>query len=113
MFGEGGWDALLAVYVFGAAGRTLSAGELCRATTETSMTSALRLQRRLVDLGFLRRVDDPADRRRVLVELTPDGLRILEEYIDFLVAQRLAPGNEDDAGNPQVVEYVYRHLSGT
>lgn len=85
IFGDAGWDALLAIYVFAAAGRTLSAGELCTATSETSATTALRMQRRLVDLGLVRRIGSDADRRRVLVELTLEGRQMLEDYLDHLL----------------------------
>jgi len=87
IFGDAGWDTLLAVYVFASSGRTLSAGELCSATTETSATSALRMQRRLVDLGLVRRVEHRTDRRRILIELTEYGQRLLEKYLDHLLDQ--------------------------
>jgi DNA-binding MarR family transcriptional regulator len=87
IFGDAGWDTLLAVYVFASSGRTLSAGELCNATTETSPTSALRMQRRLVDLGLLRRVEHRTDRRRILIELTEHGQDLLEKYLDHLLDQ--------------------------
>ena len=80
--------------MFAAAGRTLSAGELCQASTETSLTSALRLQRRLVDVGLARRFTHPSDRRRVLVELTEGGLRNLEDYLDHLLENRLSLAND-------------------
>jgi DNA-binding MarR family transcriptional regulator len=61
----------------------ISAGELAEATGLTSgaMTTALdRLERR----GFARRVPDPGDRRRVLVEPTPEveaqGQRFYSEH---------------------------------
>lgn len=97
LFSDAGWDALLAIYIFAAAGRTLSAGELCGATSETSATTALRMQRRLVDLGIARRVDHGSDRRRVLIELTANGKQMLEDYLDHLLDNHLAA-----VGNPSL-----------
>jgi DNA-binding MarR family transcriptional regulator len=95
LFGDYGWDALLAIYVFGAAGYTLSAGELCKATCDTSLTSALRMQRRLSDLKLVRRVTDPNDARRVLIELTSEGQKKLEDYLDHILDRHLAPAHSD------------------
>ncbi len=58
---------------------TVSAGRLAAVTGLTSgaMTAAVeRLERR----GFARRVADPADRRRVLVELDPAIAGVAEDY---------------------------------
>jgi DNA-binding MarR family transcriptional regulator len=88
-FGDSGWDALLAIYVFGAAGRTLSAGQLAQATCDISATSSLRMQRRFADLGLIRRVNHPTDRRRMLIELTPEGRQKLEEYLDHILDNHL------------------------
>lgn len=112
MFGEAGWDTLLAVYVFAAAGRTLSAGELSNATTETSLTSALRLQRRLVDVGLIRRIAHPTDRRRLLVELTDDGRSVLEEYLDHLLDNRLSLANDDYLDHPRLLSEICRKMIG-
>lgn len=100
LFSDAAWDALLAIYVFGAAGRTLSAGELCRATAETSPTSALRMQRRLCDLGMVRRAEYPNDRRRILVELTDQGLRSFEEYLDHILDNHLVPLSDKEIAEP-------------
>lgn len=100
IFGDAGWDALLAIYVFAAAGRTLSAGELCHATSETSATSALRMQRRMVDLGLVRRIESDADRRRLLVELTEEGQRMLEEYLDHLLDRHFTVVADQDQRPP-------------
>jgi DNA-binding MarR family transcriptional regulator len=94
-FGDAGWDSLLAIYVFGAAGKTLSAGELCRATAEASPTTSLRIQRRYVDLGLIRRVEHPSDRRRVLIDLTEQGRQKLEAYLDHMLENHVVPANDD------------------
>jgi DNA-binding MarR family transcriptional regulator len=100
LFSDAAWDALLAIYVFGAAGRTLSAGELCRATAETSPTTALRMQRRLCDLGMVRRAEHPNDRRRILVELTAEGLRSFEEYLDHILDNHMIPLSDKEIAEP-------------
>ena len=102
-FGDSGWDQLLAIYVFGAAGRTLSAGELCLATTETSVTTSLRIQRRYVDLGLIRRVKHPSDKRCVLIELTEQGREKLEGYLDHMLKNHLMPANDDGLPPPRVI----------
>jgi DNA-binding MarR family transcriptional regulator len=111
IFSDSGWDALLAIYVFNAAGRTLSAGELCNATSDTSLTSSLRMQRRLVDLGHICRVRHPSDRRRVLVELTADGQRVFEDYLDHLLDNHLVPAEEDDPDNPELIRSLRERVS--
>jgi DNA-binding MarR family transcriptional regulator len=64
----------------------MAAGHLAEATglTTGAMTAALdRLERS----GFARRVRDDADRRRVLVELTPKAAGIAAEFYSEHVAQ--------------------------
>lgn len=90
IFNDAGWDTLLAVYVFDAAGRTLSASQLCCAV-DASATSSLRMQRRLVDVGLLQRLNDPLDGRRVLIELTTEGRQRLENYLSHTLDEHLAP----------------------
>jgi hypothetical protein len=89
LFGDSGWDGLLALYVFAANGKTISAGELCNAS-EASATSGLRMQKRLADLGLIRRVGQVEDRRRLLVELTEEGKALLEDYLDHLLEHHFA-----------------------
>jgi len=43
-------------------------------------SSASELVDRLVELGFLRRRDDPADRRQVVITATPDAAALLERF---------------------------------
>jgi DNA-binding MarR family transcriptional regulator len=65
---------------------SVTAGQLAEATGLTSgaMTTALdRLER----AGYARRVRDPSDRRRVLVEASPESLREAEHFYSEHVAQ--------------------------
>ena len=57
----------------------LSAGDLARRTGLTS-GAITRLIDRLAERGVVRRLPDPADRRRVLVEITPSALRASEPF---------------------------------
>ena len=43
-------------------------------------SSASELVERLVDLGFLRRRDDPTDRRQVVITATPEATALLERF---------------------------------
>jgi DNA-binding MarR family transcriptional regulator len=113
IFSDIAWDTLLAIYVFGAAGRTLSAGELARAVVESSTTSALRMQRRLVDLALVRRVIDPDDKRRVLIELTEEGASVLENYLDHALERRIVPANADAPFDPATVQWLGRKYAAS
>jgi DNA-binding MarR family transcriptional regulator len=67
----------------------MSAGALAAATRLTSgaITAVVdRLQR----LGYVRRVDDPSDRRRVLIEATPEVFEATRELM-HVMAQEGAP----------------------
>jgi DNA-binding MarR family transcriptional regulator len=77
----------------------MSAGELARQSglTTGAVTAVIdRLER----LEYVRRVADPADRRRVLVELTPRLQRMIEELM----------GPLGDAGFPLIDRYSDEQL---
>ena len=57
----------------------LSAGDLAKRTGLTS-GAVTRLIDRLVERGSVRRLADPEDRRRVLVEITPAALRACDPF---------------------------------
>jgi DNA-binding MarR family transcriptional regulator len=66
-----------------------SAGELS-AGTGLSSAATTTLIDRLEQKGYVRRVADPADRRRVLVEMTPDGRARVGGFYGPLVAEGAA-----------------------
>jgi DNA-binding MarR family transcriptional regulator len=62
-----------------------SAGELGRGTGLSSAATTSLIDR-LEEKGYVRRIDDAADRRRVLVEMTPEGReRVLRFYGPLIV----------------------------
>jgi DNA-binding MarR family transcriptional regulator len=63
-----------------------TAGELS-AGTGLSSAATTTLIDRLEQRGFVRRVADPSDRRRVLVEMTPDGAQQVGRFYGPLVAE--------------------------
>ncbi|MFT4289138.1 MarR family winged helix-turn-helix transcriptional regulator [Nocardioides sp.] len=58
----------------------VSAGELA-ASEGVSPPSVTRSLNRLIELGFVSRTADPADRRAALIELTPSGEREREQVL--------------------------------
>ncbi|MDN5725763.1 MAG: MarR family transcriptional regulator [Propionibacteriales bacterium] len=63
----------------------LSPGQLLRETFVTSGTMTNRVDL-LTQRGFVTRANHPEDRRGVLVRLTPDGKRAVDETLSDLVA---------------------------
>jgi DNA-binding MarR family transcriptional regulator len=57
----------------------LSAGDLAKRTGLTS-GAVTRLIDRLAERGSVRRLPDPEDRRRVLVEITPSAMKVCEPF---------------------------------
>jgi DNA-binding MarR family transcriptional regulator len=66
--------------------RPMTAGELAVATGLSGAATTTLLDR-LEQRGYVRRVRDTADRRKVLVELTPDGTRTIMELYGPLAAE--------------------------
>ncbi|MCY4663275.1 MAG: MarR family transcriptional regulator [Acidimicrobiaceae bacterium] len=75
-----GYFALSALWLAGPPHR-MTAGELARRIVQTS-GGATKTTQRLVSRGLVRRVADPDDGRRSLLELTPDGLFLARETLD-------------------------------
>ncbi len=70
------WRIIMALYAYG----DLVFNEVVE---RTSMDKARvsRAQRRLVDLGLIRTYGDPADRRKVILSLVPEGAHICETLL--------------------------------
>ena len=67
----------------------LSAGDLARRTGLTS-GAVTRLIDRLVERGSVRRLADHADRRRVLVQITPSALKACEPFYQLIAKEGTA-----------------------
>ncbi|MGW6447872.1 MarR family winged helix-turn-helix transcriptional regulator [Lentzea sp. NPDC055074] len=76
------WTDLQALYVLANSGPA-SPGELARRVNLTS-GSASRMIERLVRAGFVRRVPDPHDRRKVVIEPDQDAVRHVGGLYDSL-----------------------------
>lgn len=76
------WTDLQALYVLANSGPA-SPGELARRVNLTS-GSASRMIERLVRAGFVRRVPDPHDRRKVVIEPDQDAVRQVGGLYDSL-----------------------------
>ena len=75
--------ALSALWLAGPPHR-MSAGELARRIVQTS-GGATKTMQRLVGRGLVRRVADPDDGRRSLLELTPAGLTLARDTLDLVL----------------------------
>lgn len=72
LFADPAWDILLELYAAALAQRRVSISELTIASAVPG-TTALRWIDKLENLGLLSRLDDPFDRRRVWIEISPEG----------------------------------------
>lgn len=72
--------ALSALWLVGPPHR-MTTGELAQRIVQTS-GGATKTTQRLVGMGLVRRVADPDDGRRSLLELTPQGLSLARETLD-------------------------------
>jgi DNA-binding MarR family transcriptional regulator len=83
LFGEPAWDMLLALYHLPALGEMLTVSGLCCCSGVPAST-ALRWQTILRDEGLIERGPHENDRRMQFVRLTPQGKRLLEQYLTRL-----------------------------
>lgn len=75
-----GWDMLLDLMSARLAGRQVPISSACVAAGIPA-TTALRLVNGLIEAGYVRRMPDPTDGRRVLVDLTEGGRRHMEVFL--------------------------------
>ena len=102
-----GYAALTALWLAGPPHR-LTAGGIAERIVQTSGGTTKTIQR-LSDCGWVRRVADPSDGRRSLVELTPEGLRLARETLDLVLdAFDLQIGDLDEAERQGVASAVQR-----
>jgi DNA-binding MarR family transcriptional regulator len=90
MFGEPGWDMLLALYSMEVAGPRQTVGRL----TEKSgapPTSALRWLNFLEEEHLVSREPHPNDGRTTFIELTDKGRKAIEDYL-FSISQQFGLG---------------------
>ena len=83
LFGDPAWEMLLDLLLAKVEGRQVSVSSACIASG-APMSTALRLVRRLVDDGVLRKLADETDRRRHFLAIDP---QFEQPLIDYLVAQ--------------------------
>ena len=74
LFGEPGWDMILALYISDVEGYRLKVTDLMHESQATPST-ALRWIDRLAELGLVRRRENPLDRRSQFLEMPADGIR--------------------------------------
>lgn len=99
--------ALSALWLAGPPHR-MTAGELAQRIVQTSGGATKTIQR-LVARGLVRRVADLDDGRRILLELTPDGLRLARETLDLALGAFDAEiGALDEAEREGVASAVQR-----
>ena len=99
--------ALSALWLAGPPHR-MTAGELAQRMVQTS-GGATKTTQRLVSRGLVRRVADPDDGRRTLLELTPEGLSLAREALDLVLdAFDTEIGTLDEAEREGVAAAVQR-----
>jgi DNA-binding MarR family transcriptional regulator len=79
LFGEPAWDMLLDLYASHLEQKRVSVSSLQIASAVPG-TTALRWMTRLESKGLILRHADPFDARRVFVELSADGLQLMERF---------------------------------
>lgn len=93
-----------------AAGGHLTPGRLARAAS-LSQATITGILKRLETRGVIERTRDPADRRRIVVRLTDDGLRLLTDAPDSpheRFSQRLA---RLDEGEQAILDWTLRRVA--
>ena len=80
LFANPAWDILLDAYVSQIKGHRLCASDIC-AGSGVPPTTVLRWLAILDSVGLIERARDPADRRRIIVTLTLQGQRKMEQVL--------------------------------
>jgi DNA-binding MarR family transcriptional regulator len=90
LFGEPGWDMLLALFNAEAGGNRLTVSSLCAASL-CPETTALRWLDRLGQLDLVRRVKHPLDGRVFFIDLQPAARSSINSYLREMWASLFAP----------------------
>lgn len=85
------WDMMLCLFINGEEGGILYVKQLILSTGE-SQTAALRHIDRLEEAGFIERLSDPLDRRRVIVRLSESGRAAMLAMLE----DAFPPANKSD-----------------
>ena len=80
LFGEPGWDMLLALYQASGAQQRMTVTHMCDAS-HAPTTTALRWIENLVQLGMVFRRANPLDGRVVFIEMAAEAHRTVESYL--------------------------------
>lgn len=86
LFGEPAWDILLELYLAELTYKKMSVSAACLASAVPA-TTALRWISTLEKKGLIMRRNDPMDRRRVWLCLTPQGSSAMQNYLTMTVIQ--------------------------
>jgi len=93
--------------------KTLAMREIAEKMAHTT-AAATGLVDRLVKLGYLKRLDDPDDRRRVLVRITPKGEelveRIRQDIVEKLASVTGILSPEEQSAWLQIYEKIHHHI---
>jgi DNA-binding MarR family transcriptional regulator len=84
LFGEPAWDILLDLYDYRERRQQISVGSACLASG-VPHTTALRTINCLVEHGLIDKLPDRLDRRRSNLELTQEGVDLIERWADLSV----------------------------
>lgn len=83
LFADPAWDMMLDLLAARLAGQNVSVSSLCIAAS-VPPTTALRWIRQLTDRAVFARIDDPADGRRVFIELTDSATEALLGWVQLV-----------------------------
>jgi predicted transcriptional regulator len=86
LFGEPAWDMLLDMFIKTARGERLSTTSLCIAA-DVPQATGLRWIAQLEEQGLLSRRQVVDDRRLKIVEITPEGYRLMRQYVTEGIAR--------------------------
>ena len=87
LFGEPAWDMLLELYAAEGSGRRLSVSGACH-VSGVPLSTALRWITRLEKDGWIRRAEDPQDKRRSWLELCDGAEKKIHQFLTVMAAAR-------------------------